>query len=193
MKKSEIEEVDFAQELARSVLEDKGCKALLSRGLVLNSRVRKVRHYLLIRAAAKALMALYRSKLGPVGGGNENGISEGGVVVDLDPLSAFALMDGGAAEDLGTTTNSGGASSNNAGTKPVPLSGDTVTPVGKDHEPALGRRDSRGAESKMSDLGRWRVSDLGGAVQSQQVRCPVFCYARLLSRCVFHVPYYIHV
>lgn len=34
-------------------------------------------------------MALHRSKLGQVGGG---GKGDGGVVVDLDPLSAFALM-----------------------------------------------------------------------------------------------------
>lgn len=120
-------------------------------------------------------MALYRSKLGPVGGGSENGTSEGGVVVDLDPLSAFALMDGGVTEDLGTTTNSGGTFSNDTGTKPVPLFEDTVTPVGKDHEPAPGKKDSRGPESKMSDLGRWRVNDFSGAVQSQQVRYLVCC------------------
>lgn len=158
---------------------------------MLNSRVREVRHNRLIRATLIALMALYRSKLGPVGGGSENGISEGGVVVDLDPLSAFALMDGGVTEDLRTTTNSGGASSNDAGTKPIPLSEDTVTPVGKDHEPALGTKDSRGPESKMSDLGRWRVIDPSGAVQSQQVRNMVCSCVCLMSRYVFRVVCYI--
>lgn len=37
-------------------------------------------------------MALHRSKLGPVGGGGSGAKSDGGVAVDLDPLSAFALM-----------------------------------------------------------------------------------------------------
>lgn len=40
-------------------------------------------------------MALHRSKLGPVGGVSGGGGSDGGVAVDLDPLSAFALMGNG--------------------------------------------------------------------------------------------------
>lgn len=44
-------------------------------------------------------MALYRSKLGPVGGGGDGSSQDGGIVVDLDPLSAFALMGRGTAEE----------------------------------------------------------------------------------------------
>eukprot|EP00903_Cladosiphon_okamuranus_P015695 g14490.t1 len=53
-------------------------------------------------------MALHRSKLGPVGGSGGGETGDGGVVVDLDPLSAFALM-GQRTEDPSTSTPGGAA------------------------------------------------------------------------------------
>lgn len=51
-------------------------------------------------------MALYRSKLGPVGrGGEGSGGQEGGIVIDLDPLSAFALNIGRPSVDEETSTS----------------------------------------------------------------------------------------
>lgn len=50
-------------------------------------------------------MALYRSKLRPVGGGRkQDGKPEGGIAVDLDPLSAFALMGRGGSEESQATS-----------------------------------------------------------------------------------------
>ncbi|CBN77571.1 similar to CG7697-PA [Ectocarpus siliculosus] len=55
-------------------------------------------------------MALHRSKLGPVGGDGSGAKSDGGVAVDLDPLSAFALM-GPGTEVASTSGGTGSASS----------------------------------------------------------------------------------
>lgn len=65
-------------------------------------------------------MALHRSKLGPVGGVSGGGRSDGGVAVDLDPLSAFALM-GHGSEDTNTSgetepVSRAGSGSSNSGT-----------------------------------------------------------------------------
>ena len=135
-----------------------------------------------VAATKAARMALYRSKLGPVGGGNDSGTSEGGVVVDLDPLSAFALMDDGTTEDLGGTTSNVVSSSRRVGTKPSPHSA-TVAPPRKDHNPSLGGKSLAG-ETKKNDSGRWRVSDLSSVSPSQQVHRSLadrYCYKYILA------------
>lgn len=88
-------------------------------------------------------MALYRSKLGPVGGGGEDGTREGGVVVDLDPLSAFVLMGGGGDKHDGAACNSGG-------TLPVSASGDSSRSKSEHNtlsSPSVSRRRSAGKMS----------------------------------------------
>lgn len=77
-------------------------------------------------------MALHRSKLGPVGGsgGGDNG--DGGVVVDLDPLSAFALM-GQRTEDTHTSGGTGPASSGGSGSS---SSSGTTRAAGARREPS---------------------------------------------------------
>lgn len=52
-------------------------------------------------------MALYRSKLGPVGGSGDGDRQDGGIIVDLDPLSAFALMGRSSADEASPITSPG--------------------------------------------------------------------------------------
>lgn len=104
-------------------------------------------------------MALYRSKLGPVGGNGENGSKEGGIAIDLDPLSAFALMGGG------NTAAESGAGSTSQG-----LGGTNETASSSSDVPAPGVGGERGASpvtiresgvDRSQGLGSWRVIDRG--------------------------------
>lgn len=110
-------------------------------------------------------MALYRSKLGPVGGGSDGGTGEGGIVVDLDPLSAFALMGGGG----GAEADSGPRSPKSEGTRiqaAARSTGGATHPPRKEHSasPVLEDRRSR---DKPPPAGSWRVSDLSVVVPPQ--------------------------
>lgn len=87
-------------------------------------------------------MALYRSKLGPVGGGGEDGTRKGGVVVDLDPLSAFALMGGGGDKHDGAACNSDGTQPASA-----PTVGSAHSKSEHDTPPVLSQRKSAGKQS----------------------------------------------
>ncbi|CAM9100290.1 unnamed protein product [Ectocarpus fasciculatus] len=68
------------------------------------------RTVVLVSHSHRLHMALHRSKLGPVGGGGSGAKSDGGVAVDLDPLSAFALM-GPGTEGPSTSGGTGSGSS----------------------------------------------------------------------------------
>lgn len=111
-------------------------------------------------------MALYRSKLGPVGGGGEDGTRTGGLVVDLDPLSAFALMGGGGDKH-------DGAACNLDGTQPAsaPAVGSTHSKSEHNTSPVLSQRKSAG---KMSGAAAPRhIANKKFPAFSKQVCCLV--------------------
>lgn len=111
-------------------------------------------------------MALYRSKLGPVGGGGEGGTREGGIVVDLDPLSAFALMGRGSADtDTGASPNSGVPE--RLGTA-GPVGGTTRATKDRSCSPSPTLAQPRSTE-KLLGLGSWRVADLTAPPLPMQV------------------------
>lgn len=109
-------------------------------------------------------MALHRSKLGPVGGsvGGENG--DGGVVVDLDPLSAFALM----GQRTEGTSTSGGTAGSSLGSG---SSGGTTRAAGARREqqtsspPALVQ-----PPTGMTGMGSWHAVELNLPAPTSRVR-----------------------
>lgn len=107
------------------------------------------------RESASILMALYRSKLGPVGGGGEGGARKGGVVVDLDPLSAFALMGRAGTE---ADTDATKSTANMGEMQPAPPAGGGATRPRKERSasPVLAQPKSAG---KNLDLGSWHVTE----------------------------------
>lgn len=108
-------------------------------------------------------MALYRSKLGPVGGAGEGGSRDGGIVVDLDPLSAFALMGGG-----GTEPDTSAPSSDSRGTEHgVAPRGGATRPGNEKSAPPVSARP--GAADTTLDLGSWHITDLTPAAPPSQV------------------------
>lgn len=126
-------------------------------------------------------MALYRSKLGPVGGAGEGGSGDGGVVVDLDPLSAFALMGGGGTE---ADTSAPSSDSINRGTEHGLGAGGGATRPGKEKSasPVSARP---GAADTTLDLGSWHMTDLAPPAPPSQV-CAV-CVCGMCSPCLLCV------
>lgn len=118
-------------------------------------------------------MALYRSKLGPVGGAGEGGSRDGGIVVDLDPLSAFALMGGGGAE-----VDTSAPSSNSRGAEHGLAHGGGATQPGKEKSasPVSARP---GAADTTLDLESWHMTDLTPAAPPSQV-----CFVPIPCVCV---------
>lgn len=119
-------------------------------------------------------MALYRSKLGPVGGGGGDGNrQEGGIVVDLDPLSAFALMSrGGGEESQMAAAAQAGSTRQTLVQPPVARSIGTVqsatVPKGNDTPLEVPVRHSR--ETMESSAGSRRASNGNSGVQVNWVK-----------------------
>lgn len=124
-------------------------------------------------------MALYRSKLGPVGGAGEGGTRDGGVVVDLDPLSAFALMGGGGAE-----ADTSAPASNSRGAEHGLAPGGGATRPGKEKSVAPVAARPEAADNTL-DLGSWHMTDLAPAAPPSQV-CFV-CARCMCARCLLCV------
>lgn len=120
-------------------------------------------------------MALYRSKLGPVGGGGgEGGNRDGGVVVDLDPLSAFALMGGGGAEAETSAPSSREAEHG-------VVSGGGATRPGKERS-ASPVTVLAGAAANTPDLESWLVAEVASAAPPPSQVCG-FCYCAVVIVC----------
>lgn len=108
-------------------------------------------------------MALHRSKL-VVGGSGGGGNGDGGVVVDLDPLSAFALMGQRLEEGTGTSGGAGPGSSVDSGNS----SGGTTH----------ARREQQTSSPPMSlqpaTGGGWHSAELDLPAPSSRVRAFIF-------------------
>lgn len=118
-------------------------------------------------------MALHRSKLGPVGGSGGGGNEDGGVVVDLDPLSAFALM---GQRTEGTSASGGAGPESRVG------SGSSGTTRG-----AGARREQQTSPPPASvqpptGMGGWHSVELNLPAPSSRVR--VFTFVSACSRTV---------
>lgn len=120
-------------------------------------------------------MALYRSKLGPVGGAGEGGSRDGDIVVDLDPLSAFALMGGGGGAEADTNVSVPASNSRGAEHGLVPGGGAT-RPEKEQSAPPVSTRPGAAAADKTLDLGSWHMTDLTPAAPPWQV-CVLSVYA----------------
>lgn len=149
-------------------------------------------------------MALYRSKLGPVGGGSGSKTKEGGIAVDLDPLSAFALMGGGSGEgDKGHQQNDA-PSSDTRGTHPS-SKGETMRPRRGESDSVSSPLAPPGSVEKTQGFESWHLADLDDLLPASQVQllyifwlfgdlhyinicsnCMLFWYRALLC----HVSYY---
>lgn len=116
-------------------------------------------------------MALHRSKLGPVGGsGGGGGDRDGGVVVDLDPLSAFALM-GQRTEGASASGGTGPGSSVDSGKSKSGTTRDVgVRREQQTSSPPVSVQPSTG-------IGGWRSIELNLPAPSSRVRLFIFVSA----------------
>lgn len=146
---------------------------------------------MLYLARASLDMALHRSKLGPVGGDGGGGKGDGGVVVDLDPLSAFALMGQsteGANALRGTEPDSkvkvqvagkrSNSSTNNGNSS---NSGETRVARNVDHQTRRAILPPPLSVQPTAGMGEWQSMEVNFPAVSSQVRMFAFSTAFLIQ------------